>query len=77
MSKYTPNQKTLDQINNAFTYHSPKEDQAPRYTAIRDKAKELAHLIAAETPVSREQSSAFTRLEECVMHANAAIARNE
>lgn len=77
MSKYAPSQKTLDQVNNAFTYHLPKEDQAQRYTAIRDKARELAHLIAAETPFSREQSSALTRLEECVMHANAAIARNE
>lgn len=77
MSKYLPNQKTLDQINNAFTHHSPKEDQEQRYTAIRDKAGELAHLIAAETPFSREQSSALTRLEECVMHALAAIAHNE
>lgn len=64
------------QIENAFTYHAPKPEQQPKYAAIRDKAKELALLIADMTPVSREQSLALTELEYCVMMANAAIARN-
>lgn len=64
-------------IENAFTYHSPKSGQPEKYTAIREKAKELAYLINDLTPVSREQSLAFTKLEEAVMWANAAIARNE
>jgi len=65
------------QIENNFTYHPPKNDQAERYVAIRNKAKELAFLIQDSSPTSREQSLAFTNLEQCVMWANAAIARNE
>lgn len=72
-----PNEKIAAQIENAFTYHSPKNDQADRYRAIRDKAKELATLIAESTPMSREQSLAMTNIEQGVMWANAAIARNE
>jgi hypothetical protein len=44
---------------------------------LRDATKNLAHLIINLTPSSREQSLALTHLEEAVMFANAAIARNE
>jgi hypothetical protein len=64
-------------IENDFTYHPPKEGQAERYIALRDKAKEFALLIIELTPVSREQSLALTNLEYASMMANAAIARNE
>lgn len=64
-------------LENNFKYHPPKEGQADRYTALRDKAKELAQLIQAECPESREKSVAFTHLETAVMWANASIARNE
>ena len=64
-------------IENNYTYHAPKEDQPKRYEAIRGKAKELALLIEDVCPTSREKSLAFTKLEEGVMWANAAIARNE
>ena len=37
----------------------------------------MAEEIVKHTPPSREQSLALTALEECVMWANAAIARNE
>lgn len=71
------NDKTAVQIDNAFRYHAPKADQPERYQAIRDKAKELAMLIGNSTPMSREQSLSLTNLEQAVMWANAAIARNE
>lgn len=64
------------QLENNFKYHSPKEGQPEKYTAIRDKAKELAYLIDELAPKSREQSLAITKLEEAVMWANAGIARN-
>ena len=64
-------------IDRNFTYHPPKPGQPERYAAIRAKAKELAELIDAECPQSRERSIAMTDLENCVMWANAAIARNE
>jgi hypothetical protein len=63
-------------IDNAFTYHAPKEGQPAKYQAIREKAKELAYLVDDLVPASREQSLAITKLEECVMWANAGIARN-
>jgi hypothetical protein len=65
------------QIDNAFTYHPPKPGQPEKYSAIRAKAKELAELIAAECPPSRETSLALTNVEQAVMWANAAVARNE
>lgn len=64
------------QIENNFKYHSPKEGQPEKYTAIREKAKELAYLIEETCPPSREKSIAITELETAVMWANASIARN-
>jgi len=63
-------------IENNFKYHSPKEGQPEKYTAIREKAKELAYLIDELCPDTREKSIALTRLEEFSMWANASIARN-
>lgn len=71
------NEKTATQIGNAFTYHPPKGDQQKRYEQIREQAKALAVTFAELTPASREQSLAMTNLEQAVMWANAAIARNE
>jgi hypothetical protein len=64
-------------VENIFTYHAPKAGQPEKYEAIRNKAKELALLIGELCPGSRELSLARTNLEESVMWANAAIARNE
>ncbi len=64
-------------IERNFSYHPPKEGQPERYAAIRAKAKELAQMIVNECPASRERSLAMTDLENCVMWANASIARSE
>lgn len=63
-------------IESAFTYHAPKTGQPEMYTEIREKAKKIAYLIDSTCPDSREKSLAITKLEECVMWANASIARN-
>ena len=63
-------------IENNFKYHSPKEGQPEKYTALREKAKELAYLIEEMCPNSREKAVAITHLETAVMWANASIARN-
>ncbi len=65
----------IDRIQNDFTYHTPPGDCVPVFKTIREKAKELALLIAEKVPTGREQSSALTNLEQAVMHANAGIAR--
>ncbi len=65
------------ELRKRFTYHPPFGDQVDRYQEIRDMGHALAMLLTDATPVSREQSLALTKLEEAVMWANAAIARNE
>jgi hypothetical protein len=64
-------------LENRFTYHPPKDGQPAKYEAIRDAALQFAKLIDALTPDSREKSTAITKLDEVVMHANASIARHE
>ena len=63
-------------LEDRFTYHTPKENQPAKYTRLRDHAKELAYHIVEDTPTSREQSLALTHLEDAVFWANAAIARH-
>jgi hypothetical protein len=67
-------QKYVDGI---FTYHAPKGTQADRYVSLRETAKTLAYQIGLSCPESRERSVAITKLQECVMFANASIAINE
>lgn len=67
----------LERLERDFSYHPPKEGQPERYQAIREKALKFAYFLVAATPQSREQSLALTHLEEVVMFASAAIARNE
>ncbi|MEK5415870.1 Acb2/Tad1 domain-containing protein [Paenibacillus sp. FSL L8-0708] len=64
------------QIENNFSYHAPKPGQPEIYEEIRNKARELAELIDEKCPKSRESSLAMTNLEQSVMWANAAVARN-
>jgi hypothetical protein len=66
-----------EEIDEIFVHHSSKPNQTPRYEAIRSQARVLAHFIAQNTPSSREQSIAITKLQEVVMFANAAIAIHE
>lgn len=66
-----------NQIENNFKYHAPKEGQPEKYESIRQVAKILATTIDKLCPDSREKSLAMTNLEQAVMWANAAIARNE
>lgn len=66
---------TTDELQNRFSYHSPKPGQNELYEALRAKGKELAELIVQSCPESREQSLALTSLEEAIFWANSAIAR--
>jgi hypothetical protein len=67
-----------DDLANRFTYHPPKDhEQADRYVLIRTQGLTFAQIIDRSAPDSREKSLAITHLEEVVMWANAAIARNE
>lgn len=74
---YTPTQDQKDKIEQNFTYARPQENQVGRYEEIRNKGKMMAERLSQLCPQSRELSLALTKLEEAVMWANAAIARNE
>ena len=65
-----------EQIENAFTYHSPLGDQTERYVSIRALAKDFAIHLLEDYPDGRELSLALTKLEETVMWVNASIARH-
>jgi hypothetical protein len=65
-----------DRIERDFKYHAPTDAQVPKYNEIRDRAREYAHRLVDLVPPGRELSVALTKLEECVMAANAGIARN-
>lgn len=67
----------MGELANRFTYHPPTQGQAERYVEIRKVAHEFALAVLERAPKSRERSLAFTKIEEAVFWANAAIARNE
>jgi len=75
--KYPVDDDKRSDLNVRFSHHPPKDDQGSRYITIRSQAGALATVIVMNTPPSREQSLALTKLEESVMWSNAAIARNE
>ena len=69
--------ENTERIENNFKYHPPTgEAQTEKYEFLRSEFKALAHQVDAKCPASREKSLALTALEESVMWANAAIARN-
>lgn len=74
---YKPSEKDAKNIENNFIYHAPKEGQPKRYEDVRQAAKDFAEMLSMLCPPSRELSLALTNLEQSVMWANAAIARNE
>ena len=77
MNTYPITEQDEKRMNNNFSYHAPKEGQQEKYTQIREDAKGLSAVLVNLCPPSRELSLALTSLEETVMWANAAIARNE
>lgn len=63
-------------LENRFTYHPPDDGQAAHYEVLRHQGLLLGNVINELTPDSREKSLAITHVEQAVMWANAAIARN-
>lgn len=75
--KYPVTPEDEARLDRDYQYHAPKPDQIPRYTELRAHAKWFARQVLQNCPPSRERSLALTDIEAAVMHANAAIARNE
>lgn len=62
-------------IENNFNYHAPNEAKKIVHETVRAETKELAYTFLRYCPSSHELNFAFTKLEEAMMWANAAIAR--
>ena len=67
---------TKAQLENWFTYHSPKPEQLPKFEAIRNAGMNLAEIILENTLPSADQTAAIRKVREAVMTANASIACN-
>ncbi len=63
-----------DELAARFSFHPATETTAPLHEAVRATCLFAAKNIRERTPPSREQSLAFTALQEAMMWANAAIA---
>ena len=61
-----------------FTYHPPKDSgQGERYASIRSEGFHFAKFLETNCPSSPELTNAINMVDQAVMWANAAIARNE
>lgn len=66
---------TAEDLKHRFEHHPPGADKIIRHGTIRRTLQAAAVEVADLTQPSREQSLAFTHLEEAMFWANAAIAR--
>jgi hypothetical protein len=69
--------RTIQDLENIFSYHKPHGDQPERYERIRAYAKGLATEIFHLCPESPERTLALRKVQEACMFANASIAINE
>jgi hypothetical protein len=65
------------EIEKRFTHHAPDAEKQVTHERCRQSYRDLANAVAETLPDSREKSLAITALEESLMWANAAIARND
>ena len=65
-----------NELEEAFKYHKPNEEQVKAIEAIRAKSKELAQLIVEVVPEGAEKMQAITYIRQAIMFANAGIAIN-
>lgn len=68
--------QTDEQLENRFLQFTPQGSWAGSYVGIRAGCLELAKLVRDLTPVSLEQALAINALDQCMLLASAAIARN-
>lgn len=63
-------------IENRVSYHPPTEEKVHQHELVRATIKSALETFSQTLPGGREASTAFTKLEEAMFWANAAIARN-
>lgn len=62
-------------IRHNFSYHPPRPEDVEKFQNMRRYGLSFAEYVE-QLPNSREKSLALTKIEEAVMWANAAIARD-
>lgn len=67
--------REVTSLERRFNYHAPNVESREKFELIRKEALELAKLLYGLCPRLPELANAVNRLEECMFHANAAIAR--
>lgn len=67
---------SLEEVINSLEYHKMESgsEKQEKFEALRNQAIVFAEVIADYTPVSREQSLAYTHLEETLMWAIKSVA---
>jgi hypothetical protein len=69
--------RTKEEVIHAFTYHKPRNDvEVMFYETYREKVKQNALVLMDFVPECAERTLALRHLEQAVMYANAAVARN-
>jgi len=71
-----PSEAVVADMQNRFAYHAPTGNKVNIHAELRNRFGAIALFTLASTPPSREQSLAITKIEEAMLWANAAIARN-
>lgn len=65
-------------MDSRFKHHPPTSDDViEAHQTIREECDQLYNIICYVVPESYERDMAIVRLEECMMWANAGIARNQ
>lgn len=64
-----------EEIKIRFNSHKVSESQSKKMERIRQAHETLALLVNKLIPDSREKSLSLTKIEESMLHANCAIAR--
>jgi hypothetical protein len=65
-------------MDDRFKHHPPKSDAViGLHQTMREVADHFFNVVTDYCPDSREKAIAITKIEEAMMWANAAIARNQ
>lgn len=77
MSDYGGGSRPIDYValDHNFKHHAPDADAITCHEHVREAARTMAVSVLQVAEPSRERSLALTKIEEAMMWANAAIAR--